>query len=85
MLVKKLLTADLSKRYGNLKNGSDDIVKHKWFVSTLDFETLCKYEHEAPFRPPMKDDNDWSNYEDIPDSGDLPPPITGANDPFANW
>ncbi|KAF4700337.1 protein kinase A catalytic subunit, partial [Perkinsus olseni] len=29
-LVKKLLTADLSKRYGNLKNGADDIKKHKW-------------------------------------------------------
>ena len=30
-LVKKLLTADLSKRYGNLKDGADDILKHKWF------------------------------------------------------
>ena len=31
MLVKKLLVADLSKRYGNLKAGPDDIVQHKWF------------------------------------------------------
>merc|ERR1712119_169554 len=30
-LVKKLLTADLGKRYGNLKNGVDDIKQHKWF------------------------------------------------------
>merc|ERR1719343_21214 len=30
-LVKKLLTADLGKRYGNLKNGVDDIKKHEWF------------------------------------------------------
>jgi len=27
-LVKKLLTADLSKRYGNLKDGPADILKH---------------------------------------------------------
>merc|ERR1712094_35257 len=30
-LVKKLLTADLGKRYGNLKDGVDDIKQHKWF------------------------------------------------------
>lgn len=30
-LVKKLLTAELSKRYGNLKGGVDDIKCHKWF------------------------------------------------------
>merc|ERR1712006_65571 len=30
-LVKKLLTADLGKRYGNLKNGVDDIKQCKWF------------------------------------------------------
>jgi serine/threonine protein kinase len=30
-LVKKLLTADRTKRYGCLKNGASDIKKHKWF------------------------------------------------------
>merc|ERR1712099_196304 len=30
-LVKRLLTADLGKRYGNLKDGVDDIKQHKWF------------------------------------------------------
>ena len=39
-LVKKLLTADLSKRYGNLKNGADDIVKHKWYVFSFFFLSL---------------------------------------------
>ncbi|CAE8615011.1 unnamed protein product [Polarella glacialis] len=32
-LVKKLLVADLSKRYGNLKDGPADIISHKWFAS----------------------------------------------------
>lgn len=32
-LVKHLLVADLSKRYGNLKNGANDIKNHRWFSS----------------------------------------------------
>jgi hypothetical protein len=31
-LVKHLLVADLSKRYGNLKNGANDIKNHRWFA-----------------------------------------------------
>ena len=32
-LIKKLLTADLTKRLGNLKGGADDIKRHKWCAS----------------------------------------------------
>ena len=39
--MKKLLTADLGKRFGNLKNGVDDIKKCKWF-SGLSWEALLK-------------------------------------------
>lgn len=31
-LVKKLLVADLTKRYGCLKGGTDDVMSHKWFA-----------------------------------------------------
>jgi hypothetical protein len=30
-LIRKLLTADITKRIGNLKNGAADIRSHKWF------------------------------------------------------
>ena len=30
-LVKHLLVGDLTKRYGNLKNGVNDIKNHRWF------------------------------------------------------
>merc|ERR1711959_59559 len=82
-LVKKLLTADLSKRYGNLKDGSDDILKHKWF-SSLDWAKLEKCEIPAPYKPTMKDDQDVSNFEDIPDSTELPPAVTASQDPFVD-
>ena len=30
-LIRRLLTADLSKRLGNLKDGASDIKNHRWF------------------------------------------------------
>ena len=53
-LVKKLLVADLSKRFGNLKDGSADILKHKWFES-YELSKLEAFEVPAPYKPSMKD------------------------------
>jgi serine/threonine protein kinase len=83
-LVKKLITADLSKRFGNLKDGSKDIMDHKWFA-TYELPKMEKMEYPAPFKPAMKDENDTSNFEDIPDSKDLPPIVPPAQDPFSGW
>lgn len=33
-LLRNLLQVDLTKRYGNLKNGVNDIKNHRWFAST---------------------------------------------------
>ena len=33
-LLRNLLQVDLTKRYGNLKNGVNDIKNHKWFSIT---------------------------------------------------
>merc|ERR1712193_434218 len=83
-LVKKLLTADLSKRYGNLKDGADDILKHKWFAS-LDWQKLEAKEITPPYKPQVKDDKDMSNYENIPDSAEQPPAVPASADPFVDW
>mmetsp|Transcript_31929 Transcript_31929/g.5784 ORF Transcript_31929/g.5784 Transcript_31929/m.5784 type:complete len:81 (+) Transcript_31929:590-832(+) len=42
-LVKHLLVADLTKRYGNLRNGVNDIKNHRWF-SGLDWVRLLNRE-----------------------------------------
>merc|ERR1719287_299473 len=76
-LVKHLLTADLSKRYGNLKDGSNDVLKAKWF-STIDYTKLEKCEIPAPYKPTMKDETDVSNYEDIPDSTEQPQKVPSS-------
>ena len=38
-IVKHLLVADVTKRYGCLKNGANDIKNHRWF-KTLDWFKL---------------------------------------------
>jgi len=83
-LTKKFLTADLSKRFGNLKDGVKDILGHRWF-STISFEDLEQLKIPAPLKPNMKDDLDLNAFDDIPDSDELPPAVPSASDPFVDW
>jgi serine/threonine protein kinase len=83
-LVKKLLTADLGKRYGNLKNGVEDIKQHKWFKE-VNWGDLLEKKLAAPFKPIVKGDSDTSNFDDYPDSEEMAPVVQNAQDPFANW
>ncbi|KAF4750564.1 hypothetical protein FOZ63_004546 [Perkinsus olseni] len=83
-LVKKILTADLTKRYGTLRGGVDDIKKCKWF-SSISWEALYRKEIASPYKPTVKSSVDTSNFEDYPDSADLAPIVTAAEDPFASW
>lgn len=32
-ILKNLLQVDITNRYGNLKNGANDVKNHKWFAS----------------------------------------------------
>jgi len=83
-LVKKLLTADLGKRFGNLKNGADDIKQHKWFHE-ISWDALLAKTVAAPFKPAIKSATDTSNFEDYPDSAEMPPVVAAAQDPFSAW
>ena len=47
-LIKKLLTADLTKRLGNLKGGADDIKRHKWCASPRVSRTQPPASHAPP-------------------------------------
>ena len=73
-LIKHLLVADLSKRYGNLKDGIilcylgfKDIKNHRWFNS-LNWDDLIKKKIKPFYTPKVKNIGDVSNYEDITDS-----------------
>ncbi|KAJ1555228.1 camp-dependent protein kinase catalytic subunit [Cladochytrium tenue] len=59
-LVRRLLTPDLSKRFGNLKGGSEDIKRHRWFHG-IDWDSLRNLEIIVPYVPKVGHAGDTSN------------------------
>ena len=82
-LIKHLLEPDLSKRYGNLKNGVDDIKNHAFFRS-MNWDKLLRQEIEPSFIPKIKD-NDLKYYNVYPDIDDNAESYNKGNDPFSDW
>ena len=83
-LIKHLLEPDLSKRYGNLKNGVKDIKNHPFFKS-MNWDKLLRQEIEAPFIPKIKGDNELKYFNIYPDSDDNAEAYNKDNDPFIDW
>ncbi|EME44918.1 hypothetical protein DOTSEDRAFT_70835 [Dothistroma septosporum NZE10] len=52
-LLTKLITADLTKRLGNLHGGSKDVMQHLWFAEVT-WERLGKKDIDAPYVPPVR-------------------------------
>lgn len=61
-LIRHLLVADLSKRYGNLKDGVNDIKKHRWFAG-FSWEDLLKMKLKPAYIPTVKSVGDVSNFD----------------------
>ncbi|XP_076453547.1 cAMP-dependent protein kinase catalytic subunit PRKX-like [Babylonia areolata] len=61
-LIKKLLVQDRTRRLGNMKNGADDIKRHKWFKS-VDWESVVAKKLQAPIVPKVSHAGDTSNFE----------------------
>lgn len=57
------MQVDITKRYGNLKNGVRDIKEHKWF-SSLDWQAVFDMKVPAPYIPKIKSAGDASNFEE---------------------
>jgi len=66
-LVKHLLVADVTKRYGCLRNGANDIKNHRWFKN-LDWFKLGQKRVPVPFIPQIGRPGDTSNFTEYPDS-----------------
>lgn len=67
-LVQNILQTDLSKRFGNLKNGVDDIKSHAWFKS-ISWIQLFNQTVVPPFIPKVSGHSDYSQfdkYDDVP-------------------
>lgn len=65
-LVKKLLQPDLTKRYGCLKDGADDIKNHEFF-DNFDFHGLVTGTLQPPVVPDITHDGDTRNFDEFPE------------------
>jgi len=65
-LIRKLLTADRTRRLGNLKNGVEDIKHHKWFKG-VDWATLVDRSQPAPIIPEVRHEGDTQHFEVYPE------------------
>ena len=83
-LVKHLLTSDLSKRYGNMKNGVNDIKNHRFFKD-LDWKLLIERKLKGPHIPKAKNYTDNGNFLEIGEITAKKNPIPLEKDPFVFW
>lgn len=61
-LVSNLLQVDLSKRFGNLKNGVNDIKDHP-FYKEINWMSLFNYRIDPPYVPVVTGASDTSNFD----------------------
>ncbi|KAL8371504.1 hypothetical protein RB595_001342 [Gaeumannomyces hyphopodioides] len=52
-LLQRLITADLTKRLGNLYGGPQDVKNHQWFLEVT-WDRLARKDIDAPYTPPVK-------------------------------
>ena len=83
-LIKHLLVGDLSKRYGNLKKGVEDIKKHRWFKG-LDWNALVQKRITMSYVPYIANPADTSHFMEYPDSRTSAAPLIPSADPFLLW
>ncbi|KAJ9137287.1 cAMP-dependent protein kinase type 2 [Pleurostoma richardsiae] len=69
-LLERLITADLTKRLGNLYGGSQDVKNHPWFAEVT-WDRLSRKDIDAPYTPPVKagagDASQFDRYPEDPE------------------
>jgi serine/threonine protein kinase len=78
-LIKRLLTHDRAKRLGCLKNGVEDIQKHKWYKTT-DWEAVLNRQVKPPYVPNVRAADDTSMFDRYPESTEASAPDIAASD-----
>ncbi|EPZ32887.1 putative camp-dependent protein kinase catalytic subunit [Rozella allomycis CSF55] len=79
-LIKRLLVGDRTKRLGNLKGGSEDVKKHKWFRG-VDWQMLFDKQIPAPIIPMARHPGDTCNFDTYPEEA-IEPQVGPQVDPF---
>ena len=85
-LVRKLLTADRTKRFGCLRDGAEDVKRHKWFKG-VDWQRVHDRKIKPPYVPGFASQDDTSNFDKYPEDEkeDHAPLSTKDRDQFADF
>jgi protein kinase X len=92
-IIRHLTDADLSRRYGNLRHGSEDIKNHRFFQE-VDFYKIISQQVNPTYKPPMNAQRkrQWikemgSHHSELSVNRDNvnSPPIDECQDPFKKW
>ncbi|GAN05667.1 cAMP-dependent protein kinase type 2-like [Mucor ambiguus] len=81
-LLQNLLKTKASERFGNLKNGANDIKQHAWFKG-IDFEQVLARQLPPPFVPDIKFEGDtgcFAYYEEM----QLPYHMIHTSEPYCS-
>lgn len=78
-LIKKLLVPDRTKRLGNMKNGAEDVKRHKWFKS-VDWDDVFARKLVPPIIPKVAHDGDTKNFDTYPEDDWQKTPPAGEKD-----
>lgn len=78
-LIHNLLQVDLTKRYGNLKNGVTDIKNSSWFENT-NWISIFEKRENPPFKPHVTSPDDTSNFKNYEEE----PLIIDSENQFGN-
>lgn len=87
-LISALLTADRTKRLGNLRGGAEDVKRHPWFAG-VSWSALEGREVRAPIVPRLSGAGDSSYFQAYPEEldarsvpGMFGPEAVGVADPY---
>lgn len=65
-LIRKLLAPDRTKRLGNMKNGADDVKRHRWFKH-LTWDDVYYKRIKPPVVPKVAGEGDTLNFDEYPE------------------
>lgn len=85
-LIRKLLAYDRTKRLGTMKNGAEDIKRHKWFKG-IDWESVIQKKLVPPIVPKTSHEGDTKNFDKYDEDGwkDVPVVSTKNLQPFEDF
>lgn len=65
-LISNILQIDLTRRFGHLKDGVDDLKEHPWFHD-INWIQVYTQEMKPPFVPKVNGPGDYSQFDDYDD------------------